>query len=48
MRRLPALILLIGALAVSYGAKAKQSQDFENHEVHFNALNTSQLSPAMA
>lgn len=48
MKRLPALILLMGTLAVSCGAQAQQSQDFDHHEVHYNALNTSQLSPAMA
>ena len=48
MQRSPALVLLMGALVVSCGVQAQQSQDFDHHEVHYNALNTSQLSPAMA
>jgi hypothetical protein len=48
MKRLPTLILLTGMLAVSGGAMAQQSEDFANHEVHYNALNSSLISPQVA
>ena len=48
MQRLPALILLTGMFAVSSGAMAQQSEVFENHEVHYNALNSNQIPPQVA
>ena len=48
MKRLPALVLLMSMLVVSWTALAQQSQDFEHHEVHYNALNSSLISPQMA
>ena len=48
MKRLLTLVLLMSILVVSWAALAQQSQDFETHEVHYNALNTSLISPQMA
>lgn len=48
MKRLLPLVLLMGMLAVSCSAQAQQFQDFKHHEVHFNALNTTVISPQMA
>jgi hypothetical protein len=48
MKRSLPLVFLIGMLAVPCGAQAQQFQDFEHHEVHFNALNTTVIPPEMA
>lgn len=48
MKRLSALILLTGMFAVSSGVLAQQSEVFENHEVHYNALNSNQIPPQVA
>ncbi len=48
MNRLPTAVLLIGLLAVSSGAVAQQSMDFENYEVHYNAINSSQIPAQVA
>ena len=48
MKRLLALLILMGMAAVSGGAQAQQSIDFDNHVVHYNALNTNLISIQMA
>ncbi len=48
MKRLLALVFLMGILAISCGAQAQQSVDFDNHVVHYNALSTNLISLRMA
>lgn len=48
MKRLPTLVLFIGMLVGSSGAVAQQSEDFGNYEVHYNALNSTQIPPQVA
>ena len=48
MNRLLALLILMGMVALSCGAQAQQSLDFDNHVVHYNALNTNLISIQMA
>ncbi len=48
MKRLLALLILIGMAVVSGGVQAQQSIDFDNHVVHYNALNTNLISIQMA
>ena len=48
MKRLPVLIFLTGMLVVSSGILAQQSEVFENHEVHYNALNSKQIPAQVA
>ena len=48
MKRLPALLVLIGMVVLSSGVHAQQSLDFDRHVVHYNALNTNLISLQMA
>ena len=48
MKRLLALLILLGMVAVSCAAQAQQSMDFDNHVVHYNALSTELISVQMA
>ncbi len=48
MKRLLALLNLMGMVALSCAAQAQQSLDFDNHEVHYNALSTNLISVQMA
>ena len=48
MNRLPTTVLSIGLFAVSSGAVAQQSMEFENYEVHYNAINSSQIPAQVA
>lgn len=48
MTRLPIFILLLAMSAVSSSALAQQSEIFENHVVHYNALNSNQIPPQVA
>ena len=40
--------LLFLSLAMAFQAQAQQSQTFDGYTVHYNAINTSQLSPQVA
>lgn len=46
--RKPVLIALLLGLLLSSSALAQRSQDFGNYVVHFNALNTNLIPPAVA
>jgi hypothetical protein len=48
MNRSLALVFLVSSVTVSCGAQAQQSQDFDNHIVHYNAMGTNLLPPQMA
>ncbi len=48
MNRLLALLILMAMVALPCAAQAQQSLDFDNHVVHYNALNTNLISIQMA
>ena len=48
MKRFMVFVFLLAALAISSGVQAQQAADFDNHIVHYNALNTNLIPLQMA
>lgn len=48
MKKLLSLLLLVGTISYLPNAAAQQSQDFGEYVVHYNALNTNLIPPAVA
>ena len=48
MRRINMMALFLLAAAAAFPAKAQQSQNFGDYEVHYNTINTNVLTPDVA